>query len=317
VRSSGLGVRSFLLIVRQLLLTAPLLLAPSAGGAQELVPVPELRARVTDLTGTLEASQAGALEAKLTALEDETGTQIAVLIVPTVRPEAIEQFALRVVESWRLGREDVDDGALLLVALEDREVRIEVAYGLEGALTDATSSRIIDEAVLPHFRTGDMYGGLAAGVDRMIAVARGEELPPPQERGPAGSPYTLLPFAFVALLVAMFAGGVLRALLGRVLGAGATGALTGAIVFVMSSLLGGAVLAGVGAFFLTLVVGGTRGWTSRGPGPGFRGGSGGFGRGGGWFGGGGFGGGGFGGGGFGGFSGGGGSFGGGGASGSW
>jgi uncharacterized protein len=303
-----------LLIGRQLFLTAPLLLVPSAGGAQDPVPVPELRTRVTDLTGTLEASQADALEAKLTALEDETGTQIAVLVVPTVRPEAIEQFALRVVESWRLGREDVDDGALMLVALEDREVRIEVGYGLEGALTDATSRRIIDEAVLPHFRTGDMYGGLAAGVDRMIAVARGEGLPPPQERSPGEGPSTLLPFAFAALFVAMIAGGILRALLGRVLGATATGALTGGIVFAMSSVLGVAALAGFGAFFLTLVVGGTRGWSSRGR-------SGGFGRGGGWFGGGGggFGGGGFGGGGFGGggFSGGGGSFGGGGASGSW
>jgi uncharacterized protein len=157
-----------------------------------------------------------------------------------------------------------------------------------------------------------MYGGLAAGVDRIIAVARGEELPPPQARSPGEVPSTLLPFAFAALFVAMIAGGILRALLGRVLGATATGALTGGIVFAMSSLLGVAALAGFGAFFLTLVVGGTRGWSSRGR-------SAGFGRGGGWFGGGGFGGGGFGGGGFGGggFSGGGGSFGGGGASGSW
>jgi uncharacterized protein len=272
-----------------------------------LAPVPELRNRVTDLTRTLEASQVSALESKLAALEDETGTQIAVLMVPMVRPETIEQYALRVVEAWRLGREDVDDGALLLVALEDREVRIEVGYGLEGALTDATSNRIIDEAVLPHFRTGDMYGGLAAGVDRMIAVARGEELPPPPDDAPVEGPGGLVPFVFVAFVVVMAAAGILRAILGRMLGAAATGALAGGVVFVMSSLLGVAALAGFGAFLFALMAGGTRGWASRGRSWG----------GGGW--GGGFGGGGFGGGGggFGGFSGGGGGFGGGGASGRW
>ena len=312
-RRRALPVRPLRLRVRPLLYIAFIasLLAPPAGSAQDLVPVPDLRARVTDLTGTLDPSQAGALEAKLAALEDETGTQIAVLIVPTVRPEAIEQYALRVVEAWRLGREDVDDGALLLVALEDREVRIEVGYGLEGALTDATSNRIIDEAILPHFRTGDMYGGLAAGVDRMIAVARGEELPPPEQPDPGRGPGSLLPFAFVAFVLAMVVGGVLRAVLGRVLGATATGGLAGLIVFVMSSLLGVAALAGLLAFILALVTGGGRGWSSRGRrrGPGFGGFGGGFG---------GFsGGGGFGGGGFGGFSGGGGSFGGGGASGGW
>ena len=308
--SAGLPVSPLVALARRLLVVVALLLAPSAGAAQDLVPVPDLSARVTDLTGTLEGSQADALEAKLAALEDETGTQIAVLIVPTARPEAIEQYALRVVESWRLGREDVDDGALLLVALEDREVRIEVGYGLEGALTDATSNRIIDEAIIPHFRTGDMYGGLAAGVDRMIAVARGEELPPPPDRQPTDGPTALVPFAFVAFVLVMVVGGILRAILGRVVGATATGALTGGVVFALSSLLGVAALAGFGAFILSLVGGRKRGWTSRGRswGSGFGGGLGG---GGGWFGGGGFGGGG------GGFGGGGGGFGGGGASGSW
>lgn len=301
-------------MARLLLLVAPLLPTPSTAAAQELAAIPSLRSRVTDLTATLDASQASALESKLAALEDETGTQIAVLIVPTVRPETIEQYALRVAESWRLGREDVDDGALLIVALEDREVRIEVGYGLEGALTDATSNRIIDEAIVPHFRAGDMYGGVAAGVDRMIAVARGEELPP-AERGPVEGPGGLMPFLFVAFFVVMAVGGILRAILGRVLGATATGTLTGAVVFLMSSLLGVAALAGLGAFLFALMSGGRRGWSSRGrSGPGSRGGWGG----GGWLGGGGgFGGGGLGGGGFGGFSGGGGGFGGGGASGRW
>jgi len=307
VRSAGLRVRSLLStarVARLLLVVAALLPAPSAGAAQDQVPVPELRTRVTDLTGTLDASQAGALEAKLAALEDETGTQIAVLLVPTVRPEAIEQYSLRVVESWRLGRAEVDDGALLLVALQDREVRIEVGYGLEGALTDATSNRIIDEAIVPHFRTGDMYGGLAAGVDRMIAVARGEQLPPPPERRPARRPESLVPYVVVVFFVAAVVGRILRAILGRVVGAAVTGALTGGVVLAMSSLLAAAAVAGIIAFFLVLTANRTRGWSSGGRhsgwgGGGWSGGGGGFSGGGG------------------GFSGGGGSFGGGGASGRW
>jgi uncharacterized protein len=231
---------------------------PAAG--QELVPVPELRARVTDLTGTLDPSEEASLEARLQDLETETGTQIAVLLVPTVRPEAIEQYALRVAESWRLGREGVDDGALLLVALEDRQVRIEVGYGLEGALADATANRIIDEEILPRFRAGDFYGGLVAGVDRMVAVARGEELPPPEAPAPMSeNPGAFLP---TALFIAFIAGSFLSALLGRVPGALATGGLTGFVTFAMSSLPVAAGVAAVVAFVLTLMMSGARGWSS-------------------------------------------------------
>lgn len=291
-----------------LVLTA--LMTPAAAHAQAVVPVPELQERVTDLSGTLDAGQRASLAAKLESLEDDTGAQVAVLLVPTARPEAIEQFALRVVEAWQLGREGVDDGALLLVALEDREVRIEVGYGLEGVLTDATSRRIIDEAVLPHFRNGDMYGGLAAGVDRITAVVRGEELPPPERRDTDGSGWgELLPLLFIAILVG---GAILRAVLGRLLGSVATGGIAGFLVFVVTALWGAALGAGSVAFLITLMMGGTRGWATGGRrgGGGFFGGWGGGlgGGGGGW-------GGGFGGGG--GWSGGGGSFGGGGAGGSW
>ncbi len=281
-----------------------LLLAAAAAGAQELAPIPELRARVTDTVGILDASQRAALEAKLQALEAEKGAQIAVLIVPTVRPEAIEQYALRVVESWKLGREDVDDGALLIVATEDRQVRIEVGYGLEGVLTDATSRRIIAEAIVPHFRTGDMYGGTAAGVDRMILVVRGEDLPAPETRSAADSPLAYLPLAFV---LAIIAGGILTRLFGKFFGAAATAGLTGLITFNLSHLLAAAGLAGLAAFVLTLMLGASSGrrWSSH-----RRYGGGAF-PGGGGFGGGGFGGGG------GGFGGMGGGFGGGGASGSW
>jgi uncharacterized protein len=274
--------------------------------AQDLVPVPELRARVTDLTGTLGAAQSEALEDKLRDFESQTGSQIAVLLVPTARPEAIEQYAFRVAEEWQLGREGVDDGALLLVALEDREVRIEVGYGFEGVLTDATANRIIDEAVLPHFSTGDMYGGLAAGVDRMVLVARGEELPPPP---PPSAPVMDGPSLVPLLLVLFMVAGVLTAILGRFVGALATGGLAGVVAAVFVGL-GFALVAALAGFVMALFVGGVprRGWSSHTRHGGWGGGfGGGFGRGG-------FGGGGFGGGGF---SGGGGGFGGGGASGGW
>lgn len=271
--------------------------------AQDLVPVPELQTRVTDLTGTLGAAQSEALEDKLRDFESQTGSQIAVLLIPTARPEAIEQYAIRVAEAWQLGREGVDDGALLLVALEDREVRIEVGYGFEGVLTDATSNRIIDESILPHFSTGDMYGGLAAGVDRMVMVARGEDLPPPPPPGaPAMDGPSLLPLLFVLFMIA----GVLTAILGRLLGALATGGLAGVVAAVFGGL-GFGLIAAFAGFIMALLVGGAprRGWSSRTRHGGWGGGfGGGFGGGGGGFGGGGFGGGG-------------GGFGGGGASGSW
>ena len=179
------------------------------------VPVPELRARVTDQTATLDQASTATLEERLKAFEDRTGSQIAVLVISTTEPEEIEQYALRVVEAWQLGREGIDDGALLLVALEDRNVRIEVGYGLEGALTDLVSRRIISESILPGFRSGDIPGGIELGVDRMIAVAEGEDLPEPQsdwDPGPLAGLRGLLPFL---LILAFIGGSVLRAVLGR------------------------------------------------------------------------------------------------------
>ncbi|MGB5176784.1 MAG: TPM domain-containing protein, partial [Thermoanaerobaculia bacterium] len=130
-----------------------------SGFAAAEVPVPELKTRVTDQTSTLDGAALAALEERLAAFESRTGSQIAVLVIPTTEPEAVEQYALRVAEAWMLGREGIDDGALLLVALEDRNVRIEVGYGLEGALTDLASRRIISESILPRFRSGDVPGG--------------------------------------------------------------------------------------------------------------------------------------------------------------
>jgi uncharacterized protein len=283
-----------------------------AGHAQQLVPVPALTTPVTDLAGVLTPEQVAALDSKLRSFAQAKGSQVAVLVVPTTQPEEIEQYAIRVAEAWKLGRKGVDDGALLLVARDDRKVRIEVGYGLEGALPDATANRIIDEIIVPSFRGGDYYGGIDAGVDRMMQVINGEPLPEPVRRGTASGAVSglgnLLP---VLLVFALVGGSILRRLFGRVGGALATGGLVGFVTWLIIGIVAMSVVAGVIAFIFAVMGGmgggpGGRGWSSRrrGGGTGFPGG----------FGGGGFGGGGFGGGGF---SGGGGGFGGGGASGSW
>lgn len=145
------------------------------------VPVPELRARVNDYADILPADEESALESKLAALEQEKGSQIVILTVPTTGIESIEQYSIRVAETWQIGRKGVDDGVILLIAPEDRELRIEVGYGLEGAIPDATANRIIDEFITPRFKEGDFPGGVHAGIDRLIGLVRGEPLPEPEE----------------------------------------------------------------------------------------------------------------------------------------
>lgn len=278
-------------MIRALLLAVALGLCAAAGAD---VAVPPLTGRVVDLTGTLTADQKQSLEQELQAFELKKGSQIAVLLVPTTQPETIEQYSIRVAEAWQLGRAKIDDGAILLVAKNDRAMRIEVGYGLEGALNDAVSKRIISEIITPRFQQGDFYGGIAAGVERMIAVVEGEPLPAPHNRPAAGVDLRqLAPLLFIGALVL---GAVLRAMLGRLPGALVTGGVVGLIAWWFA----GALALALGAAFLAFV------FTLAG-GPGGLGG----GR---YYGGGGFGGGGLGGGGF---SGGGGGFGGGGASGRW
>lgn len=157
-----------------------------ASWAAAEVAVPPLKARVTDLTGTLQPGQQAALEKTLQAFENSKGSQIAVLIVPTTRPETIEQYAIRVAEAWKLGRKGVDDGVLLLVARDDRNMRIEVGYGLEGAIPDAVAKRIVSEIITPHFKQDDYFGGIRAGVDRIIKVIEGEPLPEKKSSQPKG-----------------------------------------------------------------------------------------------------------------------------------
>ena len=275
--------------------------------------VPALERRVTDLADILPPAAEAALEQSLADFEARKGSQIAVLTLPSTAPETIEQYAIRVVDAWKLGRKGVDDGALLLVAVEDRTLRIEVGRGLEGALTDLASNRIIDEIITPLFRAGDYPGGIAAGVQRMIGVIDGEPLPEPQQAWKDDGSTGLGDFFGLLFLAALIAGSVLRALFGRLFGALATGGVIGFAGFMLSGAIGFALLSGI----LGLVVGAVAGLSpgsfgapgaGRGRGSWRHGGWGG-GSGGGWGGGSG--------GGFGGFGGGGGGFGGGGASGRW
>src|SRR6187402_1604656 len=148
--------------------------------AKAEVAVPPLTGRVVDLTATLSSGGIASLQQTLRAFESRKGSQIAVLIVPTTDGEAIEPFSLRVAEAWKIGRKKIDDGALLVIAKNDRRLRIEVGYGLEGALTDATTKRIIDEDITPKFKAGDFGSGVAAGVDKIVRVINGEKLPEPE-----------------------------------------------------------------------------------------------------------------------------------------
>ncbi|MGA9666426.1 MAG: YgcG family protein [Gallionella sp.] len=271
----------------------------ASGAALAEVAVPPLTQRVTDLAGTLDAQQIQNLESRLAEFEKNKGAQLAVLIVPTTQPETIEQYGIRVVEAWKLGRKNVDDGALLLIAKDDHALRIEVGYGLEGVLTDATSNRIIDEIIVPYFKRGDFYAGIESGLNAMMRVVGGEPLPPPQKRASASGKYDIETLLFIAFALVVVVGGILRTMLGRFPAAVLMGGALAVLAWLIVSQLLIAVFIGVMAFVFVLLGGVGRGF----------GGYGGFGGGG-------FGGGGFGGGG-GGFSGGGGGFGGGGASGSW
>ena len=276
------------------------MLAAAAWQAAAQQAVPPLTAHVVDTTGTLSADAVAGLEQKLAAFEERKGSQIAVLLVRTTAPEAIEQYALRAAEEWGIGRGQVDDGVVLVVAVDDRRMRFEVGYGLEGAVPDALARRIIAEVMAPRFYEGDYAGGLDAGLDALIGLVDGEPLPVPVAREPAVEPFSSLP---VIIVLAVVVAPLFRRLFGSLFGAAAVGAGAGFIVWLVSSVLVASLLVGALVFTFALSGRGRTGrWASRG---GFGPLSGGFG-------------GGFGGGrGGGGFRGGGGRFGGGGASGGW
>ncbi|HEY6923428.1 MAG TPA: TPM domain-containing protein [Steroidobacteraceae bacterium] len=216
--------------------------------------VPALTGRVVDLTATLTPAQVQATAAMLESLEKAKGSQLAVLIVPTTQPETIEQYGIRVAEQWKLGRKGVDDGAILIVAKSDRTLRIEVGYGLEGVLNDATAKRIVSEIIVPRFRQGDFAGGIHDGVDRMVRVIEGEKLPQPG--GSSGQGDTGMgTYALVALLFAVFLGGLLRLVFGRFPAAVVTGGLVGFLAWLVVGAASVAFVCTLVAFFVTLLGG--------------------------------------------------------------
>jgi uncharacterized protein len=216
------------------------------------VAVPPLSGRVVDQTATLSSSEVASLDQTLKDFEARKGSQIAVLIVPTTTPEAIEQYSIRVAEAWKIGRKKIDDGAILVVAKNDRKLRIEVGYGLEGALTDVTTKRIIDEIITPKFRSGDFAGGISSGVDQIIRVVDGEALPTPVRRQGSGLLDHIDPFNPFLLVGVLVLGGLLRGMLGRLFGSLATGGLVGFVAwFLVGSLIVSAI-AGVVAVVFTM-----------------------------------------------------------------
>src|SRR6201992_3822773 len=198
------------------------------------VAVPPLSGRVVDQTGTLSSDTIASLTQTLKDLQARKGSQIAVLIVPTTAPETIEQYSIRVAEAWKIGRRKIDDGALLVVAKDDHKLRIEVGYGLEGALTDVTARRIIDEIITPEFRTGDFAGGISAGIDQMIRVADGEPWPPPEPHGSFAGGEGRFDILFNPLILfgVFVAGAVLRSLFGRLVGSVSLAGLVGVVAWI-------------------------------------------------------------------------------------
>ncbi|MBA2402204.1 MAG: TPM domain-containing protein [Bradyrhizobium sp.] len=224
-----------------------------ASVALAVVAVPPLVGRVVDQTGTLSSGDIASLNQTIRAFEARKGSQIAVMIAPTTDGEAIEQFSLRVAEAWKIGRKKVDDGAVLVIAKNDRHLRIEVGYGLEGALTDVTTKRIIDEEITPKFKTGDFAGGVSAGIGRIIRVIDGEKLPapePPHWQGSGLFDITDIFNPFLLIPVLLF-GGVMRTLLGRLAGSAVGGGLATLIAwYLFGSLLAGAIAGVITSLFV-------------------------------------------------------------------
>ena len=240
------GALRWLTLVLALLLNA-------AAWAQVVLPVPPLSGRVIDQTATLTEPQRAELDAKLAAFEAQAGPQIVLLLVPATAPEDIAAYAQRVADAWKIGRRDVGDGLLVVVAKNERAVRIEVAKALEGAIPDLAARQVIDRAIVPAFRTGDYAAGLNAGVDQLMARIKGEDLPAPRAGTPSGGSRGGLPlqelgmFLFVGVVMV---GGLLSALFGRKLASVFTAVAAGGMAWWLSASL----LLAVGAAFATVLV---------------------------------------------------------------
>ena len=232
-----------------LLLVAGLAAYPG-GAAHADVAVPPLQGRITDLTGTLSAQQKGELEARIAAFESRRGSQIAVLLLPTTKPEEIEQYSIRVAQAWKIGRRKVDDGLILIVAKDDRRLRIEVGYGLEGAIPDSVAKRVIDERITPRFKAGDFYGGVRDGVEQLIKLAEGEQLPPPSAtHGTAGESDNITGFFLLAVGYLVIGGSFMKWVFGRLPGSIVGGVLMGAIAW-----LAFGVVVGLAAFVIAFLI---------------------------------------------------------------
>lgn len=254
---------------------------PFAALAQDLQPVPVLTAHVMDSTGTLDATQRAALEAKLAAFEQSRGAQVVVLIVPSTQPEDIAAYAQRVGDTWKIGRKSEGDGLLLVVAKNDRKVRIETTKALEGAIPDLAARQVIDTAITPRFKQGDFAGGLNAATDQVMALISGENLPAPNQKktsGMADSGFEWTDLAVFLFFAVPIGGRIAAGVLGRKLGSVATGGVVGVLAWVFTSSLivaGLAVLVGT-VFALVASLGAlgrggrsSGGWTTGGFGGGF------------------------------------------------
>ncbi|GAB6139341.1 hypothetical protein JCM14076_00700 [Methylosoma difficile] len=213
-----------------------------------LVDIPLSLSRVTDLTGTLSSTEVNGLQRKLSNFEDRKGSQIVVLMLPSTQPETIEQYSIRLAEQWQIGREGIDDGVIMLVAKDDHQLRIEVGYGLEDAIPDAIAKRVITEIITPHFKADDFAGGIDAGVDQLIRLIDGENLPPPTK-------LNIKQFGQTAFMVifglGLVAGVVLSLIFGRLLG----GLLAGIGTAVVGLFFGLGLVAFLLAFFVFLMIG--------------------------------------------------------------
>lgn len=244
------------------------LLAIGAEAAGEPIAIPTLKARVTDLTGSLTPPQVAELEGKLAAFEGRKGSQVVVLVLPTIQPETIEAFGIRLLDAWKVGRKGVDDSAILIVAKDDHRLRIEVGYGLEGVLNDALAKRIIEEFITPRFKADDFFGGIEAGVDAILSLVEYDRLPdstPPDSNtsSPAvaasiagdgildfdsiGENTFLFGLAFLAI-----GGAVLRHFLGNLLGSGLVGGLTAGLGWLFTGTLVGSLIGAAAGFFIAL-----------------------------------------------------------------
>lgn len=253
MRATALFVQAWLAVAILIFTTSV-----SAGAADAgLHVIPTLSTPVTDLTNTLSATEQQALAQKLGSFAQEKGSQIAVLIVSTTQPEDIAQYSLRVAEAWKIGREKEDDGVVVVVAKNDRKMRIEVGYGLEGAIPDAIAKRIVSDVMAPYFRQGDFFGGLNAAVDQLMALISGEALPvhKPTKAG-SNAFFEWLP---MLMFVAIFTGMVLRGIFGTFFGSALNGGALGLLVWLLGGALLTIILVVLVAFVFTLAMGSSRG----------------------------------------------------------